>query len=112
MSFQTYARKVRKMDLPFKNRHSAFLSCVNSYCWLTKQEFQFTYTRYSNRFGFNSDIPNAGDRLNQAMDNLEKERNIFVEKWRLFGQKRIEEKSRGCRFPLKSAIEALYNNVD
>ncbi|MEM7712183.1 MAG: hypothetical protein AAF349_01085 [Cyanobacteria bacterium P01_A01_bin.68] len=112
MSFQTYARKVRKTELSFKNRRSAFRSCINSYCWLTKEEFQSTDARYSSGFGFNSDISNSGDRLNQAMDNLEKERNIFLEKLRLFGQKRIQEKSRGCRFPSKSDIEALYNNVD
>ena len=46
------------------------------------------------------------------MDDLEEERNIFLGKLRLFGKKRIEEKSRGCRFPSKSAVEALYNNVD
>ncbi|MDY6899653.1 MAG: hypothetical protein SWZ49_16480 [Cyanobacteriota bacterium] len=116
MSFQTYARKVRKTELSFKSRRSAFRSCINSYCWLTKQEIQFTYTRYSNRFGFNSDIPKdskkISDRLNQAMDNLEEERNIFLEKLRLFGRKRIEEKMHGRRFPFKSDIEALYNNVE
>ncbi|MBV6626223.1 MAG: hypothetical protein KI793_25370 [Rivularia sp. (in: Bacteria)] len=115
MSFQTYARKVRKIDLSFKNRHSAFRSCINSYCWLTKQEFQFTYARYSNRFGFNSDIPKdskrVSDRLNQAMDNLKEERNIFLQLLRQFEKKRIQEKMRGYRFPSKSAKHALYNNI-
>lgn len=78
MSFRAYARKVRKMDLPFQNRHSAFRSCINSYCWLTKQKFQTTYARYNNRFNFNSDISDTGDRLNQAIDTLEKERNQFL----------------------------------
>lgn len=110
MSFRTYARKVRKVDLPFKNRRSAFRSCINSYCGLTKQEFQITCERYSDRFGFNADIPDAGDRLNQAMDALETERNIFLQRLRQFDNTRIKEKIRGRRFPSKLAIEKLYTS--
>lgn len=43
------------------------------------------------------------------MEALEKERNLFLEKLRLFDKKRIREKARGQRSPSKSAVEALYN---
>ncbi len=108
MSFHTYARKVRKIDLPFKSRRSAFRSCIERYHWLIKQKFLATYSRYSKHFGFDSDIADSGDRLSQAMDALEKERNLFLEQLRLFDKKRVKEKMRGRRFPSKSAVEALY----
>lgn len=108
MSFQTYARKVRKIDLPFKSRRSAFRSCIERYHWLIKRKFNSTYSRYSNHFGFDADVPDAGVRLSQAMDALEKERNLFLEQLRLFDKKRIREKMRGRRSPSKSAVEALY----
>ena len=74
-----HARKVRKTDLPFKTRRSAFRSCIERYHGLIRQKFPATYSRYKNHFGFDSDIPDAGDRLSQAMDALQKERNLFLE---------------------------------
>ncbi len=109
MSFHTDARKVRKVDMPFTQRRAAFRSCIESYIWLINGKFNSTYTRFSNHFGLDTDVPNAADRLSQAMEALEKERNLFLEKLRLFDKKRIREKARGQRSPSESAVEALYN---
>lgn len=81
---------------------------MEGYHWLIKRKFNSTYLRYSNHFGFDTDISDADTRLSQAMDALEKERNLFLEKLRLFDKRRIREKIRGQRSPSKSAVEALY----
>ena len=108
MSFHTAAREVLKTDLPFTKRRVAFRSCIESYIGLIKGKFNDTYSRYSNHFGFDANVSDAGDRLSQAMEALEKERNLFLEQLRSFDKKRLREKMRGRRSPSKSAIEALY----
>lgn len=108
MNFHTDARKVRKTDLPFTKRRAAFHSCIEGYIWLIKGKFNNTYSRYSNHFGFDTEVPDASERLSQAMDALEKERNLFLEQLRLFDKTRVREKMRGRRSPSKSAVEALY----
>ena len=108
MSFHTYAKNVRRENLSFKARRSAFRSCIVRYHRLIRRKLDVTYLRYSKHFGFDGDVPDAGDRLGQAIDALEKERNLFLEQLRLFDKKRVKEKMRGHRFPSKLAVEALY----
>jgi hypothetical protein len=108
MSFNTYARKVRNMNLPFQARRSAFRSCIQRYHWLIKQGFLVTYSRYNEYYKFDADTPDVNERLSAAMDALEKERNAFLEKLRLFERRRSKEKMRGRRSPSKLAVEDLY----
>jgi hypothetical protein len=110
MSFHTYARQVRRIDLPFKVRRKAFRSCIGQYHGLIREKFQFTDARFCSHFGFNADISEAeaNERLTQAMASLEAERNLFLERLRLFEKRRIKEKMRGRRSPTKSALKALY----
>jgi len=111
MSFHSLARRVRRSDLPFPHRHGAFRSCVERYHWLTKQGFQATYARYRDHFGLDAESPGAGERLCQAMDALEAERHLFLERLRLFDKKRCKEKMQGRRSPSKKAVEALYGDI-
>jgi hypothetical protein len=107
MSFNTFARKVLDPKFPFKSRRAAFGSCLVRFR-RPKESFRHAYWRYSQRFGFDEDTPDAGVRLNRAMNALNKERNLFLDRLRLFEKKRIKEKMRGRRTPSKAAIEALY----
>ncbi|TYQ30877.1 hypothetical protein [Pseudanabaena sp. UWO310] len=110
-SFHTHARIVRRSDLPFHYRRSAFRSCIQLYHWLIKQKFQTTYLRYSKHFGFDESTGNCNESLNRAMDALETERNLFLEKLRLFDKKRIREKIGGRRLPSKIAVDSLYKDM-
>lgn len=111
VSFHAYARRVRRDDLPFAHRRGAFRSCVECYHWLTRQGFEATYTRYREHFGFDADAPDAGQRLIQAMDALDAERHLFLERLRLFERRRCREKMRGRRAPSKEAVESLYADI-
>ncbi|HEX8832742.1 MAG TPA: hypothetical protein VF719_01015 [Abditibacteriaceae bacterium] len=107
MSFKTYARRARRNDLPFNRRRTAFRACIELYGWLTNQKFTATYTRFSNHFGFDEAVPDADERLDRAINALETERNLFLEKLRAFDRCRTKEKFRGRRSPTKQITEAL-----
>ena len=111
MSFHTYARLVRREDLPLQRRHSAFRSCIECYCWLIKERFGATYIRYCNHFEIDFNKPEVGECLNQAMDGLEAERHLFLERLRLFDERRIKEKMQGSRSPSKAAVAELYSDT-
>ncbi|WP_103670051.1 hypothetical protein [Pseudanabaena sp. BC1403] len=110
-SFHTHARIVRRNDLPFHYRRSAFRSCIQVYRWLIRQKFQVTYLRYSKFFGFDENISESNERLNKAIDALETERNLFLEQLRLFDKKRIKEKVGGRRLPSNIEVDLLYKNM-
>lgn len=110
MSFHTHARQVRSATT-FGRRRGAFRSCVGCYRWLTKQPFPATYERYSRHFGLTEDTPDSAERFCLAIDALETERRLFLERLREFDRRRIREKLRGCRTPCKMAVEALYGEM-
>jgi hypothetical protein len=110
-NFHTHARIVRRSDLPFYCRRSAFRSCIQLYRWLIRQKFQATYLRYSKHFGFDEDTIDCNERLNKAMNALETERNLFLDNLRLFDKKRIREKIEGRRLPSKIAVDSLYKDM-
>jgi hypothetical protein len=110
-SFHTHARIVRRNDLPFLYRRSAFRSCIQLYRWLIRQKFQVTYLRYSKFFGLDENTSESNERLNEAMDALETERNLFLEQLRLFDKKRIKEKVGGRRRPSHIEVDLLYKNM-
>jgi hypothetical protein len=111
MSFHTHARLVRRGDLPLHRRRAAFCSCIQCYCWLINEKFSATYLRYYKHFGLDFDKLEVSERLNQAMDGLEAERHLFLERLRLFDKRRIKEKIQGRRSPSKASVAALYGDT-
>ena len=106
MSFNNFARKVRRRDLPLSHRRSALASSILRLCWLTGQPFGETKQRYNQGFHVNLGlgplkIPTE-EALLKAIAAVEVERNQFLEQLRAFERRRIRDKMRGKRQPSKS----------
>ncbi len=112
MSFYTQARRVRKPDLPFSHRLCAFRSCIVLYHWLTKRGFNKTFARYDENFDLDVNAKDFNERISKAIDTLETERRVFLEKLHVFERKRIREKMLGKRQPSKKSIEKLFEFED
>src|SRR5262245_36407475 len=89
MSFYTSARRVRETDLPPSHRLSAFRSCIQLYHCLIKQPFTKTFARYEECFGLKTSESTFNEQINQAMNALETERRLFLERLYRFEKYRI-----------------------
>lgn len=112
MSFYTDARRVRRNDLPFSHRLCAFRSCITLFHWLTGRGFNKTFARYDKKFDLDITAKDFNDRIIKAINALEIERRLFLEKLRVFERKRIREKMLGKRQPSKKSIEKLFEFED
>lgn len=108
MSFFTDSRKVRSNDLPSSRRLCAFRSCVGHFHWLTRQGFNSVLGRYEREFDLDVNAENFNERVVQAINSLEIERRLFLEKLNAFERKRIREKMLGKRSPSKKSVEEIF----
>jgi hypothetical protein len=81
---------------------------VQSYQWLIKIKASIIYNHYSRKFGFDLRVSDAAERLTAAIAELEKDRNVFLDRLRAFDRKRCRAKTRGRRTPTKAEHESLY----
>ena len=109
MGFNAYARRVRRCDLPFAHRRGALRSCIIRYCYLIQVKPQETYLQYVQNFEISEDSPQADELFNQAINALEKKRNLFLNRLRVFEKRRAKEKMSGRRSPAKAALATLYD---
>lgn len=108
MSFYTDARRVRRTDLPFSHRLSALRSCLTLFHRLTGRGFNKTFARYDKKFDLDINAKDFDDRVIKAINALETERRLFLEKLKVFERIRIREKMLGKRQPSKKSIERLF----
>ncbi len=105
MSFHVHARRARDPARPLPHRLSAFRSCIQLYRWLIKRGYHETLNRFARAFDL--DDP-SGAGLLAAMNALETERRIFLDRLDAFARRRIRQKAQGRPVPAKSEIESLY----
>src|SRR5690606_37003944 len=96
-SFNNCTRRVRDSRRPIGQRFGASLWSLESYAYLSRQSFHALYHRIGAELGFDwMDRPTA-EQLLDAVTQLERERNRFLEGLRAFARRRIREKARGRR---------------
>ncbi len=106
MSFGWYARKARNSQLPLHVRRSAVRSCILRLSWRTGERFHAAVGRFNKQFHFNKRTSGEGQLL-AALTEVERERNLLVERVRSFELKRKKAKREGRRSLTKAEQEAL-----
>jgi hypothetical protein len=109
MGFNQDARLVRDGRLPPWRRFAALRECVRSFCWCTGLHFQETMERFGVPMATRTPPrpPPDDDFLLGAINALEKERNVFLERQRAFARSRIRAKMRGNRQLSKAEREIV-----
>ena len=108
MGFNYHARKVRDSRLPPWHRFVALRECVASFSWCTGLRFNDLMQRYGLPRSRNPPLPPPDDAfLIGAINALEKERNIFLERRRAFERSRVRAKMRGNRQLSKAEREIV-----
>lgn len=110
MSFNYHARKIRNSQLPLTKRRSRLSSCIMHLSWLTNRHFQEVRQSYVRNYSLDSPEGPTESQLLAALDAIEVERNLYLEKLRAFERKRIREKMKGQRHLRKGDIKALHAN--
>lgn len=105
MSFQVHARNARDGSRPINHRHSSFRSCVQLYRWLIRSGFRETYEWFASASGL-AELSDA--RIRSAMDALETERGLFLDRLTSFDARRIQEKRLGRRGVTQAEVNRLY----
>lgn len=98
MSFNYHARRVRDPNHPQWRRLSSLRACVRSYCTLTGTGYTNFSTYLGLDFPFDPQRPPPTDAfLRRALDEVERERNRYLERLRVFERRRVLAKTRGNR---------------
>jgi hypothetical protein len=112
LSFNSYARKVRNVNLPLDIRASALLSCM-----LTGglDEGHYSFQAMVGHLGrlVGADLFHSAEEshLLAALHRMEVFRNLALDIRRAFERKRIRQKCRGRRFPCKAEQLALSEAI-
>jgi hypothetical protein len=98
MSFPYQARQVRDAGHPPWLRLSALRACVRRFCTLTGRN----YARVSAELGIDFPFqpgrePPTDEFLRRTLDQVERERNRYLERLRMFERRRAVAKTRGNR---------------
>jgi hypothetical protein len=101
----TFMQGMLAIPRPMPHRLSSFRSCVQLYRWLIRRGFRETFNRFDRAFALSN--PSEIQLLN-AIDTLEKERRIFLERLAVFERRRVRQKARKRRVPIPSETTALY----
>jgi hypothetical protein len=98
MSFNYHARRVRDSGRPPWRRLSSLRACVASYSWLTRTSYRRLLAHLDLEFpdGVPRDPP-TDEFLRRTLDQLERARNEYLERLRVFERKRIRAKMQGNR---------------
>lgn len=98
MSFNYHARRVRDGGRSPWQRLSALRACVSSYCWLTGARYRhmLEYLRLDHSPMVPRDPPSDAF-LRRTLDEVERERSLYLERLRVFERKRVRAKMRGGR---------------
>lgn len=111
MSFNYHARRVRDPGHPPWRRLSSLRACVRSYCVLTGAGYANLSTYLGLDFPFDPERPPPADEfLRRVLDEVERERNRYLERLRVFERRRILAKARGNRQP-SSAERTLLREM-
>ena len=95
--FHVEARRVRDAGLPFKVRRAALLSCVSRYCALAGGPPREVFSFYVAKYDLEESSLEVSDKLIEAINSLEAERNMALYRLQQFEKRRIREKTRGRR---------------
>jgi hypothetical protein len=96
-SFNSAARRVRDSSRPHGQRYAYFLRAVQSYAYLTLQHFEEAFTKVGERFGFDRESRLTTDQLLDALNYIERDRNMYLAAFHTFARRRIREKYWGQR---------------
>jgi hypothetical protein len=98
MSFNYHARRVRDGGRPPWRRLSALRACVSSYCWLTGRRYRamLEYLHLDHSPQVPRDPPSDAF-LRRRLDEVERERNLYLERLRVFERRRVRAKMQGNR---------------
>jgi len=78
------------------------------FAFLTGQSYTATDARLASRFGYAIRREASMEQLVAALDALEVERNLFLQRLPAFARHRITRKHRGQRTPTNSEFAVLY----
>ena len=112
MSFNSYARKVRNVNLPMDIRASALLSCM---LFGGLGEPHYSFQAMVGHLGrvVGADLFHSAEEnhLLAALHRMEVFRNQALDIRRAFERRRIRQKCRGMRFPSKAEQLALSEAI-
>jgi hypothetical protein len=111
MSFNYQARRVRDPLHPPWHRLSSLRACVRSYCALTGAVYADLITCLGLDFPFDPQrAPPTDAFLRRVLDEVERERNRYLERLRVFERKRGLAKAHGNRH-LSNAERTLLREM-
>lgn len=98
MSFNYHARRVRDPDRPAWLRLSSMRACVRSYCRLTGASYArlLEYLQLDHSPDVPRDPPSYAF-LQRKLDEVQRERNWFLDRLRAWERRRVRAKVRGGR---------------
>lgn len=98
MSFTAAARQVRDPSTPPWLRLSSIRACVRSYCYLTQTPYAATLQHFGLAQTLHDRLPPPTEEVcRQALNVLERARNIYLDRLRSVERSRIRAKMRGNR---------------
>ena len=98
MSFNHQARRVRDAGHPPWRRLSSLRACVRSYCRLTGAGYANLGAYLGLDFSYDPARPPPTDAfLRRVLDEVERERNAYLERLRVFERRRVRTKAHGNR---------------
>jgi hypothetical protein len=111
MSFNYQARRVRDPGHPPWHRLSSLRACVRSYCVLTGAAYANLSTCLGVAFPYDPGrSPPTDAFLRRVLDEVERERNRYLERLRVFERKRSLTKAHGNR-QLSTAERTLLREM-
>jgi len=112
MGFNQDARRVRDGRLSPWRRFAALRECVASFSWCTGMRFTDLMKHFDVPMSPRPSRPPPDDAfLLGAINALEKERNVFLERQRAFARGRIRAKMRGNRQLSKAEREIIRTMI-
>lgn len=112
MSFNYHARRVRDPDRPPWRRLTSLRACVASYCWLTRARYRPMLASLGLEVPYQPQRqPPPAQELLRTLDQLERARNVYLDRLRAFERKRIRAKAHGNRH-LSTAERALLDELE
>lgn len=98
MSFTSQARQARDPDVPPWLRLSSARACVRSYCQLTRTSYAATLQALGLAQTHHDRLPPPSDAvLREALDVVERARNLYLDRLRSLERGRIRAKMHGNR---------------